>query len=134
MNNNENDSLAFLAIPIVLLVIGSFLVKAATSFFNSLGALLSSIATTFFGFIKLALSVGLVLAAIAVSFGIVYAGFYCILKYIRTVKRITEFRKEFIRIDSSLRDYINDELKNINTLRVSPILLFILRSIAHEQK
>ncbi|MFN8847560.1 MAG: hypothetical protein ACK5V3_00770 [Bdellovibrionales bacterium] len=109
MNNQNNDSLAFLAIPIAMLAVGALLVKAAISFFNSLGALMTSIATSFFGFAKLIVSIGLIAAAVAIVGGILYAAFYCILKYIRTVRKITAFREEFYKLDSLLRDYVDTE-------------------------
>lgn len=109
MNNQNNDSLAFLAIPIAMLAVGALLVKAAISFFNSLGALMTSIATSFVGFAKLVISLGLIAVAVAIVGGILYAAFYCILKYIRTVKKITAFREEFYKLDSLLRDYVDAE-------------------------
>lgn len=109
MNNQNNDSLAFIAIPIAMLAIGAFLVKAAISFFNSLGALMTSIATSFVGFAKLIISLGLIAAAVAVVGGILYAAFYCILRYIRTVRKITAFREEYYKLDSLLRDYVDSE-------------------------
>lgn len=109
MNNQNNDSLAFLAIPIAMLAVGALLVKAAISFFNSLGALMTSIATSFVGFAKLIVSLGLIAVAVAIVGGILYAAFYCILKYIRTVRKITAFREEFYKMDSLLRDYVDTE-------------------------
>ena len=109
MNNQNNDSLAFIAIPIAMLAIGAFLVKAAISFFNSLGALMTSIATTFVGFAKLVISLGLIAAAVAIVGGVLYAAFYCILRYIRTVRKITAFREEYYKLDSLLRDYVDTE-------------------------
>lgn len=109
MNNQNNDSLAFLAIPIAMLAVGALLVKAAISFFNSLGALMTSIATSFVGFAKLVISLGLIAVAVAIVGGILYAAFYCILKYIRTVRKITAFREEFYKLDSLLRDYVDAE-------------------------
>ena len=109
MNNQNNDSLAFLAIPIAVLAVGALLVKAAISFFNSLGALMTSIATSFVGFAKLVISLGLIAVAVAIVGGILYAAFYCILKYIRTVRKITAFREEFYKLDSLLRDYVDTE-------------------------
>ena len=109
MNNQNNDSLAFLAIPIAMLAVGALLVKAAISFFNSLGALMTSIATSFVGFAKLVISLGLIAVAVAIVGGILYAAFYCILKYIRTVRKITAFREEFYKLDSLLRDYVDTE-------------------------
>lgn len=109
MNNQNNDLLAFIAIPIALLALGAFLVKAAISFFNSLGALMTSIATSFVGFAKLVISLGLIAAAVAIVGGVLYAAFYCILRYIRTVRRITAFREEYYKLDSLLRDYVDTE-------------------------
>lgn len=109
MNDQNNDLLALIAIPIAVLAIGAFLVKAAVSFFNSLGALMTSIATSFFGFAKLIVSIGLIAAAVAIVGGILYAAFYCIFRYIRTVRKITAFREEFHKIDSLLRDYVDAE-------------------------
>lgn len=113
MNNQNNDSLAFLAIPIAMLAVGALLVKAAISFFNSLGALMTSIATSFVGFAKLVISLGLIAVAVAIVGGILYAAFYCILKYIRTVRKITAFREEFYKLDSLLRDYVDTETTKV---------------------
>lgn len=115
MNNQNNDSLAFLAIPIAMLAVGALLVKAAISFFNSLGALMTSIATSFVGFAKLVISLGLIAVAAAIVGGILYAAFYCILKYIRTVRKITAFREEFYKLDSLLRDYVDAETTKAKT-------------------
>ena len=109
MNNQNNDSLAFLAIPIAMLAVGALLVKATISFFNSLGALMTSIATSFVGFAKLIVSLGLIAVAVAIVGGILYAAFYCILRYIRTVRKITAFREEYYKLDSLLRDYVDAE-------------------------
>lgn len=110
MNDQNNDSLAFLAIPIAMLAVGALLVKAAIRFFNSLGALMTSIATSFAGFAKLIVSIGFIGVAVAIVGGILYAAFYCILKYIRTVRKITAFREEFQKLDSLLRDYVDTEI------------------------
>jgi hypothetical protein len=109
MNNQNNELLAFIAIPIALLAIGSFLVKAAISFFNSLVALMTSIATSFVGFAKLVISIGLIAAAVAIVGGVLYAAFYCILRYIRTARKINAFREEYYKLDSLLRDYVETE-------------------------
>lgn len=109
MNDQNNDLFALIAIPIAVLAVGAFLVKAAISFFNSLGALMTSIATSFFGFAKLIVSIGLIAAAVAIVGGILYAAFYCILRYIRTVRKVTAFREEFHKLDSLLRDYVDTE-------------------------
>lgn len=109
MNDQNDGLLSLIGISIAVLAVGAFLVKAAISFFNSLGALMTSIATSFFGFAKLIVSIGLIAAAVAIVGGILYAGFYCIFRYIRTVRKVTAFREEFHKIDSLLRDYVDTE-------------------------
>ncbi len=109
MNDQNNELFAFIAIPIALLAIGAFLLKAAISFFNSLGGLMTSIATSFAGFAKLVFSIGLIAAAVAIVGRILYAAFYCIFRYIRTVRKVTAFREEFQKIDSLLRNYVDAE-------------------------
>jgi len=109
MNDQNNDLFAFIAIPIAILAVGALLVKAAISLFNALGELMTSIATSFAGFAKLVFSLGLIAVAVAIVGGILYAAFYCILKYIHTVRKITAFREEFKNLDSLLRDYVDTE-------------------------
>ena len=75
---------------------------------------MTAIATAFAGFAKLLISVGLIVVAALIVGGILYAGFYCIIRYIRTVRKITTFREEFIDREFNLRSHVQGEVESLN--------------------
>lgn len=109
--NRPNDHYGLIGIAIAIVLGTWLLIQMVKSIADYLAQMFVSIGKMFHGFLQMAVSLGIILAIVAIAVALIWAAFYCLYKYVMAVRSITDFRAEFYQYQKETDSFLKEKLQ-----------------------